>query len=76
MKNISLEKERIQVDYSAAGVPESVRNFRPDVYKDGDRYCCLLGNDSDGIFGCGNTLEEAMKKWDEAYWIKRPVRKD
>ena len=76
MKNISLEKERIHADYSAAGVPESIKNFRPDMYRDGDQYCCILGSDSDAIVGCGSTVEEAMQKWDEAYWIKRPKRED
>lgn len=76
MKNTSIEKERIHVDYTVDGVPDSVRNFRPDIYKDGDLYCCILGAGIDAISGCGPTVEEAMQRWDEAYWIKRPGVKD
>lgn len=68
---MSLEKELIKVDYTDDGVPESVKNFRPDVYRDGTEYCLILGSDKDAIVGCGDTLEKAMRQWDEAYWKKR-----
>lgn len=39
----------------------------PTVFKDGDSYCCILGSDPKvGVFGCGNTPEEAVKNWDDA----------
>jgi len=71
MKSLSLEKERIRVDYSGDHVPESVKNFRPDVYLDGEEYCLILGNDQHAVVGCADSVEEAMKRWDEAYWKKR-----
>lgn len=71
MKNLSLEKELVRVDYTDAQVPESVKNFRPDIYRDGDEYCLILGNDQHAIVGCAGSIEEAMKRWDETYWKKR-----
>ncbi|MGN6292901.1 MAG: hypothetical protein ACTHMV_09180 [Chitinophagaceae bacterium] len=72
MKIISLEKERIHVDYTMDGTPDSVRNFQPDAYLDGDQYYLVLGdNNEEGIFGCGHTLQEAMQEWDKAYRHKK-----
>lgn len=71
MKRLSLEKERITIDYSSEQIPESVRNFRPDVYRDGGEYCLILGNDEHAVVGCAASIEEAMNRWDEAYWKKR-----
>ena len=76
MKNMSIEKERIHIDYSAADIPESVKNFQPDVYRDGDLYCLILGASEEGIFSCADTLEAAMQKWDEAYRQKKGQGKD
>lgn len=68
MTNKSIEKEKITVDYTVEGVPESVRNFRPEVYYDGYTYCSMLGIDAEqGVFGYGDTLEEALTDWDLAY---------
>lgn len=68
MTNKSIEKEKITVDYTVEGMPESVRNFRPDVYWDGYTYCSMLGIDEEqGVFGYGDTLEEALTDWDLAY---------
>jgi len=72
MKIISLEKERIHVDYTIDGIPDSVKNFQPDVYRDGDQYYLILGdNNEGGVFGCGFSLQEAMQEWDKAYQEKR-----
>lgn len=72
MKIMSLEKERIHVDYTKEAIPDSVKNFQPDAYRDGDQYYIILGdNIESGVFGSGATLEEAMQKWDEAYKEKR-----
>lgn len=38
MKNVSLEKEKIKVDFLNKDLPPTVRNFRPDVYRNGDSY--------------------------------------
>ncbi len=75
MKIISLEKERIHVDYTMEGIPDSVKNFQPDAYRDGDQYYLILGDNIEGgVFGCGTSLEEAMQKWDEAYREKRGLK--
>jgi len=38
----------------------------PTVFKDGDSYCCITGsNPKTGVFGSGNTPEEAVKNWDD-----------
>ncbi|BAV04475.1 hypothetical protein SAMN05421788_110212 [Filimonas lacunae] len=68
---MSLEKERIRVDYTREGVPASVQNFRPDIYRDGDVFYCVLGAPpSDNVIAKGATMEEAMLNWDIAYHQK------
>jgi hypothetical protein len=63
----SLEKETINIDFTASGIPDAVKNFRPYVYKDGDKYYCILGADKEqGIFGTGDTAELAMQDWERA----------
>lgn len=70
MKRMSLEKEDVHVDYTAENIPDSVKNFRPVIYRDGEDYCCILGTEN-AVVGTGNTLEEAMSNWDRAYQEKR-----
>lgn len=61
----SLEKETINIDFTAQHIPEAVKNFRPYIYKDGDQYYCILGADKEhGIFGKGDTVELAMQDWE------------
>jgi hypothetical protein len=67
MKYKSIEKEKIRVEYSQGSIPESVKNFMPDVYRDGDQFICILGIDSNAITGKGTTIEEALKDWDRAF---------
>ena len=75
MKILSLEKERIHVDYTVDGIPDSVKNFQPDAYRDGDQYYLILGdNNEGGVFGCGASLKEAMQEWDNAYREKRGLK--
>lgn len=72
MKTMSIDKEIIQVDYTVDGIPASVKNFRPTVYRDGDIYHCILGTDKEtGVFGSGKSLEEAFQQWDTAYQDKK-----
>jgi hypothetical protein len=55
----------ISVDFKNQDLPTSVQHFKPTVFKDGDAFCVILGPDpQEGIFGCGNTLEEALRDWD------------
>ena len=68
MKNISLEKEKIKVDFSDESLPEAVRNFMPDVYRNGDGYLCILGSEPDSlIVGTGITVIKALEDWDKSY---------
>ncbi|PSL34823.1 hypothetical protein [Chitinophaga ginsengisoli] len=71
MERLSLEKETVHLDYTREGIPESVKNFRPNVFRDGDMYHCILGCDGDtAVFGSGNSIEEALLEWDHAYQDK------
>ncbi|MCG2617067.1 hypothetical protein LZZ85_22415 [Terrimonas sp. NA20] len=66
-----INAELIKIDHSAPDVPESVKNFRPDMYQDDGTYYATLGNGDDTIIGCGATIDEAMVSWDAAYWNKQ-----
>ncbi|MCF6407887.1 hypothetical protein L3C95_33680 [Chitinophaga filiformis] len=71
MERLSLEKETVHVDYTGEGIPESVKNFRPSVFRDGDNYYCILGSDKEtAVCGSGATVEEAFLEWDHAYQDK------
>jgi hypothetical protein len=71
MKDTSVEKEKITVEYVGENIPDSVKNFMPDLYRDGNRFVCVLGREPDSITGEGESVEEAMKNWDEAYRAKK-----
>jgi len=71
MKDASVVKEKLKVDFVGDKVPASVKNFMPDVYRDGDNFVCVLGSEPNVITGEGSTIEEAMKSWDEAYQKKK-----
>lgn len=59
------EEMLVAIDYEDDNIPLNAREFRPAVYKDGNSYCVLLGEDPQaGIFGCGETKEAALKDWD------------
>ncbi len=69
---MSIEKERIKVDYTEAGIPVSVQNFRPDIYKDEHAFYCILGAGiEEAIIASGTTIEMAMQAWDVAYKKKK-----
>jgi hypothetical protein len=68
---MSLEKERIHVDYTREDVPDSVKKFRPDIYRDEDVFYCVLGAPPhDNVMGTGATIQEAMLHWDIEYHKK------
>jgi hypothetical protein len=72
MKKMSIDKEIMHIDYTREGIPESVKNFRPSVYRDGEIYHCILGTDKEtGVFGSGKSVEEAFLEWDHAYQDKK-----
>lgn len=69
MKNDFPEQGRMEIDYEDPALPQSVRTLKPILYReDAESYCCILGPDPEqGIFGCGPTLEAALKSWDDAF---------
>lgn len=68
MKHTSLDKQKVQVDYTSMDLPAPVANFRPEVYTDGELYYCVLGAGTEqAIFGEDNTLEAAFLDWEKAY---------
>lgn len=72
MKQSSIDKEIVHIDYTREDIPASVKNFLPSIYRDGERYHCILGTDKDtGIFGSGNSIEEAIIEWDKSYQEKK-----
>ncbi len=73
IKNISLEKEKIRVDFSNPELPSSVRNFMPDMYRNGDSYLCILGTEPDRlVIGTGATVMRALEDWDKSYRTLHP----
>lgn len=39
--------------------------LKPAVFRDGDSYCVLYGEDPQtGIFGCGSSVDEALSDWE------------
>jgi hypothetical protein len=56
----------VSVNFNDPAVPENARLIRPLVWQDENSYCVLLGPDpQNGIFGCGDTVTTALKKWDQ-----------
>jgi hypothetical protein len=62
------EEDIITIDYEAGDIPASVKEFRPAVFREADRFCCILGPDPEiGVFGSGTSIEEALRDWDEDF---------
>jgi len=56
---------KIEIDYNR--YDQAVQKLKPVLYLDGTTFCCLSGPDREtGIFGNGNTLEEAIQNWRSA----------
>jgi hypothetical protein len=64
------ESKKIEVDYNDNEIPESVRILKPLLFLEESEgelraYCVVLGPDPQaGIFGCGDTPNEALQDWD------------
>lgn len=59
------EFELVNVDYDGTNLPPTVQLFKPVLYKNGTEYYCLLGADpQEGVFGCGETPQEAVLAWE------------
>lgn len=68
MSQTSIEKEKIHIDFTAEDIPQNARNFMPEVYKDGDRFICILGNT---VKGEGNSAQAALEDWEQNYKSKQ-----
>jgi hypothetical protein len=73
--DLSYQKQQLQQEISVISYqltrPSAV--FKPDLYKDGDMWCALLGGDiAEGVTGFGASPEEAMAEFDKA-WYKKEV---
>jgi hypothetical protein len=56
--------ETIQLNFDDPNLPMVVRKLQPLVWHDEASICVLLGPDPQaGVFGCGPTVEEALKDW-------------
>lgn len=67
MKQMPVEKQAI-IDYNMEdkNLPSAVRQFQPTVFKDGSTFCCILGpSPQEGVFGCGDSPQAALKEWDK-----------
>lgn len=66
MEQMNIE-EQYKVHLNAADtLPRSFKEFNPVVFRQDNRYCCILGPDpQSGVFGCGATPEEAVRDWDK-----------
>src|SRR3569833_485796 len=65
----------IPLEYTDESLPEAVRKWRPILYKDEAAVCCILGSDPmEGIFGCGDTPDAAIKDWNEHFkeFVNKP----
>jgi len=71
MEQMSMDGlEVVDINYEDQTLPAAVRGFRPAVWKETNTadelagYCCLLGPDpAAGIFGCGDTPQQALDDW-------------
>ncbi len=60
--------EAITINYEDEHVPAAAQKLKPKLFKDGIKYCALLGADpQQGIFGCGDTPLDALNDWNDAY---------
>jgi len=66
MEQMNVEEEKkIKIDFEAVNLPKSVKVFRPLLFHEGSEYFCVLGpSPQEGVFGSGETEEEALVNWD------------
>ncbi|MDQ0638356.1 hypothetical protein QF042_001921 [Pedobacter sp. W3I1] len=63
--NVSEEK-RVGFDFSRFRLPQCVSKLHPLLFKEGNTYFAVLGPDpQSGIFGCGDTPEDALMDWND-----------
>jgi len=60
------EEKKIFIDLNDADIPNSVRVFRPLLFKEENKFYCVLGpNLQEGVVGSGITIMEALLDWDK-----------
>jgi len=66
MKQMKIDPAyKVDIDFTAPGTKASLKTLQPVVFKEGNAFCCLLGEDPTvGIFGCGDTAFEAINDWE------------
>jgi len=66
MEQMNVEESlKVEVDFQKGALPKSAKELTPLVFKEGDRFCCLLGPDLErGVSGYGETPELAVVEWD------------
>ena len=69
MEQMDIDKmAKIDLNYNDPDLPAPVRQFKPVLFKEGDSFCMLLGPDpQEGIFGCGNTANDAIQDWEHHF---------
>jgi len=67
MQQMNIPEElSIPFNYEGADVPAVISELRPQLFHDGEDYCCLLGPDiQSGIYGCGISTEDALRDWQQ-----------
>lgn len=67
MKQLSIDPN-LTVNMKLEGVAGILH---PTVFHEGNAYCCILGPDPvEGVFGCGDTPEQAVSDWDETLRLR------
>ena len=68
--HVSMATDRITQSFMEYERPSVV--FRPKVYKDGDQWCVLLGdNIQEGLSAFGDTVSKAMHQFDVNFLNER-----
>jgi hypothetical protein len=67
MKQMQIDPEKVvDIDFTTKETNRTLKTLQPIVFKEGESYCCHLGEDhTHGILGCGNSPEEAIKEWEQ-----------
>jgi hypothetical protein len=59
---------KIELNYNDPDLPTPVRQFKPVLFKEGNSFCMVLGPyPQEGVFGCGNTANQAIKDWEHHF---------
>lgn len=69
----------VSIDFNDTMTPESVKQTRPLLYRNGGDYYCVLGPDPQkGIFGRGPTAQQALTDFDQHFQelLEHPVYGD